>query len=148
MKKENHLENLTPLSQLITYTLLVLSVLVLVYLDVRLFRGVTQEREQAEHLRSTITYVQNEVFLCEDKSAVRIGQGPEGDMLILPMQGGKYEIIDDREEAITKALSDAKDQKTVVLVTAKGRETRQKRGLEYIDVESDVDIVKRVLKTL
>lgn len=63
-------------------------------------------------------------------------------------QGGKYEIIDDREEAITKALSDAKDQKTVVLVTAKGRETRQKRGLEYIDVESDVDIVKRVLKTL
>ena len=92
MKKENHLENLTPLSQLITYTLLVLSVLVLVYLGVRLFRGVTQEREQAEHLRSTITYVQNEVFLCEDKSAVRIGQGPEGDMLILPMQGGKYEI--------------------------------------------------------
>lgn len=63
-------------------------------------------------------------------------------------QGGKFEIIDDREKAITKALHDAKNQKTVVLVTAKGRETRQKRGLEYIDVESDVDIVKRVLKTL
>ena len=57
-------------------------------------------------------------------------------------------IIDDREEAIKKAIDDAKNQKTVILVTAKGRETRQKRGLEYIDVESDVDIVKRVLKEL
>lgn len=84
-------------------------------------------------------------------------------------QGGSYEIIDDREEAIKKALYDAaaynaseKDaseksaseknktegRKSVVLVTAKGRETRQKRGLEYIDVESDVSIVERVLKEL
>ena len=62
--------------------------------------------------------------------------------------GGRYVIIDDREEAIKKAIDDAKNQKTVILVTAKGRETRQKRGLEYIDVESDVDIVKRVLKEL
>ena len=62
--------------------------------------------------------------------------------------GGNYIIIDDREEAIKRAIDDAKKQKTVILVTAKGRETRQKRGLEYIDVESDVDIVKRVLKDL
>ena len=63
-------------------------------------------------------------------------------------QGGKYEIIDDRGEAINKAINDAKKEKTVVLVTAKGRETRQKRGLEYIDVISDVEYVKEALKNL
>ena len=69
-------------------------------------------------------------------------------------QGGSYEIIDDREQAIKKALYDAAalyektGQESVVLVTAKGRETRQKRGLEYIDVESDVSIVERILKDL
>lgn len=63
-------------------------------------------------------------------------------------QGGKFEIIDDREEAINRAIEDAKSQKTVVLVTAKGRETRQKRGLEYIEVVSDVDLVKQALKKL
>lgn len=92
MRKENHLENLTPVSQLVTYTLLVLSVLVLVYLGVRLFSSVTKNRQEAEHLRSTITYVQNEVFLCEDQTAVHIADGPEGDMLILPVRDGKYEI--------------------------------------------------------
>ena len=58
------------------------------------------------------------------------------------------------EQAIKKALYDAAalhektGQESVVLVTAKGRETRQKRGLEYIDVESDVSIVERILKEL
>lgn len=56
-----------------------------------------------------------------------------------------YEIIPDRREAIRRAIDDA-DSNTVVLVTGKGRETRQKRGTEYIDTPSDVDYVCEFLK--
>jgi UDP-N-acetylmuramoyl-L-alanyl-D-glutamate--2,6-diaminopimelate ligase len=52
--------------------------------------------------------------------------------------------IPDREEAIEKAIEVA-DEGWVVLVTGKGRETRHKRGLEYIDTPSDVEIVCRCL---
>ena len=33
----------------------------------------------------------------------------------------------------------------VVLITGKGRETRQKRGTQYIDTPSDVDYVEQYL---
>lgn len=59
--------------------------------------------------------------------------------------GCPYEIEPDREEAIRKALEEA-DENTVILLTGKGRETRQKRGTEYIDCPSDVDIVQKYLK--
>jgi UDP-N-acetylmuramoyl-L-alanyl-D-glutamate--2,6-diaminopimelate ligase len=52
--------------------------------------------------------------------------------------GGKYEIITDREQAVKKAILDAEPE-TVILITGKGRETRQKRGMQYIDTPSDVD---------
>ena len=53
-------------------------------------------------------------------------------------------IIEDREEAIRAAIRDAADN-GVILITGKGRETRQKRGLQYIPTKSDVDIVKDIL---
>ena len=56
-----------------------------------------------------------------------------------------YKIIPDRREAIREAIKNAGDN-AVVLVTAKGRETRQKRGTEYIEVASDVDMVQEFLK--
>lgn len=56
-----------------------------------------------------------------------------------------YKIIPDRREAIREAIKNAGDN-AVVLVTAKGRETRQKRGTEYIEVVSDVDMVQEFLK--
>ncbi len=59
-------------------------------------------------------------------------------------QGGKYIIIDDRGEAIRTAIQEAPCD-GIVLITGKGRETRQKRGKEYIDVPSDVDFVERFL---
>jgi len=40
-----------------------------------------------------------------------------------------YAIIPDREEAIKEAITNA-DDNTIVLLTRKGRETRQKRGKE------------------
>ncbi|MBR0600134.1 Mur ligase family protein [Sinanaerobacter chloroacetimidivorans] len=57
----------------------------------------------------------------------------------------KYAIIPDREEAIREAITNA-DDNTVVLITGKGRETRQKRGTLYIDTPSDVEYVKKYLK--
>ena len=53
-------------------------------------------------------------------------------------------IIEDREEAIQKAVSYYSSD-AVVLLTGKGRETRQKRGTEYIETLSDVDIVENLL---
>lgn len=54
-------------------------------------------------------------------------------------------MIDDREEAIKRAINEA-DGDTVILITGKGRETRQKRGIEYIETPSDVEYVLRFLK--
>ena len=59
--------------------------------------------------------------------------------------GCPYEIILDREEAIRKAIDEA-DDKTVILLTAKGRETRQKRGTEYVTCPTDVEYVLSYLK--
>ena len=56
-----------------------------------------------------------------------------------------HEIIVDREEAIKRAIDTAPDS-SVVLVAAKGRETRQKRGLEYVETVSDVECVEKFLK--
>lgn len=60
-------------------------------------------------------------------------------------QNCAYEIEVDRGEAIRKSIEEA-DEDTVVLITGKGRETRQKRGTDYIDCPSDVEYVERYLK--
>jgi len=58
--------------------------------------------------------------------------------------GGHPRIISDRAEAIRAAIETAPPN-SVILVTGKGRETRQKRGSEYIEVPSDVQIVEGCL---
>ncbi|MBR5000455.1 MAG: UDP-N-acetylmuramoyl-L-alanyl-D-glutamate--2,6-diaminopimelate ligase, partial [Firmicutes bacterium] len=59
-------------------------------------------------------------------------------------QGCAVEIISDREECIKTAIETA-EPGTVILLTGKGRETRQKRGTRYEQVLSDVDLVKKYL---
>ncbi len=59
-------------------------------------------------------------------------------------QGCEYEIINDRGEAIRRAVMDSAEP-TLILITGKGDETRQKRGTEYIDCPSDVAYVKKSL---
>lgn len=59
--------------------------------------------------------------------------------------GGEYEIIEDRGEAIRRAIFNS-DGKSVVLVTGKGNETRQKRGTEYIPCMTDVEYTLKYLK--
>ena len=55
-----------------------------------------------------------------------------------------YSIVPDRGEAIKQAVMSC-DEPTVILLTGKGAETRQKRGIEYIDCPSDVDYAKQYL---
>ncbi len=57
-----------------------------------------------------------------------------------------YDIIEDRREAIRRAIDEA-GENAVVLITGKGRETRQKRGTQYIDTPSDVEYVEEFLGT-
>lgn len=60
-------------------------------------------------------------------------------------QGCPYEMIEDRGEAIRAAIESA-EGKTVLLITGKGGETRQKYGSQYLDCPSDVEYVLRYLK--
>ena len=60
-------------------------------------------------------------------------------------QGCAYKIEPNRGEAIRQAILGC-DRPSVLLITGKGAETRQKRGLEYIDTPSDVDYSKAFLQ--
>jgi len=60
-------------------------------------------------------------------------------------QGCQYTIEPNRGEAIRQAILGCHEP-TVLLITGKGAETRQKRGLEYIDTPSDVDYVHTFLQ--
>lgn len=59
-------------------------------------------------------------------------------------QNCPYEMIEDRGEAI-KAAIEAVEKDTILLITGKGNETRQKYGCEYIDCPSDVEYVKKYI---
>ena len=58
-----------------------------------------------------------------------------------------YEMIEDRGVAIKEAIKYAKEnyKKTVILITGKGNETRQKYGSEYLPCMSDVQYVKKYI---
>lgn len=58
--------------------------------------------------------------------------------------GGNYSIELDRGEAIRQAVMGC-EVPSVLLITGKGAETRQKRGIDYIPVPSDVEYVKEYL---
>ena len=59
-------------------------------------------------------------------------------------QNCQYSIQPDRGEAIRQAILGC-EEPSVLLITGKGAETRQKRGVEYIDCPSDVDYTKEYL---
>ena len=60
-------------------------------------------------------------------------------------QNCPYEMIEDRGEAIKKAILETKEP-TVILITGKGNETRQKYGREYVDCPSDVAYTKEFIE--
>ena len=57
------------------------------------------------------------------------------------------ELIDDRGEAIKKAILSS-EPNTVILITGKGNESRQKIGREYVSVPTDVEYAKMYLGEL
>ena len=60
-------------------------------------------------------------------------------------QGCPYEIQPNRGEAIRQAVLSCREP-SVLLITGKGAETRQKRGMEYIDTPSDVEYAQTFLR--
>ena len=57
-----------------------------------------------------------------------------------------YSVIEDRGEAIRKAITELGGGMKVILITGKGEETRQKRGTQYIDCPSDVEYTLKYLE--
>ena len=60
-------------------------------------------------------------------------------------EGCPVQIIPNRGEAIRRAVLDSQ-WPSILLLTGKGRETRQKRGIEYIDTPTDVEYVQAFLQ--
>jgi len=56
-------------------------------------------------------------------------------------------MIDDREEAVKQSILSS-EPGTVILITGKGNETRQKYGNKYVPVPSDVELTKKYLAEL
>jgi flagellar biogenesis protein FliO len=92
MAKKNQ-DLLTPLCQLATYVFLIGAVLFLVYAGSHLFRNVTDQKNQNEHLRSTAFYLQNQLAANDSAGVVSVGEGPEGDdMLVIAIPEKPYYI--------------------------------------------------------
>lgn len=62
----------------------------------------------------------------------------------LEAAGCSYDIVEDRGDAIRRAITERGGDR-VILITGKGRETRQKRGTQYIDTPSDVMYAEKYL---
>ena len=62
--------------------------------------------------------------------------------------GVAYEVIPDREAAVARALRTALagERPSVVLLLAKGDETRQHRGDSYPEVKSDLSLAREILR--
>ena len=87
-----HRQNFTPLFQVITYGFLTAAILLLAYGGARLYRGVSAARVQNESLRGTLAYLQSQVA-ANDAGGAAVESGLEGDMLVLPLEGGEYQTM-------------------------------------------------------
>lgn len=57
-----------------------------------------------------------------------------------------HTVLEDRDECIRRAILEHPNRR-VILLTGKGEETRMKRGTEYVDFPSDVEMTLKHLKT-
>ena len=84
------------------------------------------------------------IMVAEDPGAEPVEQISKDIAQYVEAQHCPYEMIEDRGEAIHKAIMEA-EGKTILLITGKGNETRQKYGTEYLDCPSDVEYTKKYL---
>ena len=89
-------------------------------------------------------YSKKVYLVAEDPGAEPVEQISRDIAQYVEAQHCPYEMIEDRGEAIHKAIMEA-DGKTILLITGKGNETRQKYGTEYLDCPSDVEYTKKYL---
>lgn len=89
-------------------------------------------------------YSKKVYLVAEDPGAEPVEQISRDIAQYVEAQHCPYEMIEERGEAIHKAIMEAKG-KTILLITGKGNETRQKYGTEYLDCPSDVEYTKKYL---
>ena len=89
-------------------------------------------------------YSKKVYLVAEDPGAEPVEQISKDIAQYVEAQHCPYEMIEDRGEAIHKAIMEA-EEKTILLITGKGNETRQKYGTEYLDCPSDVEYTKKYL---
>ncbi len=88
----------------------------------------------------------NEVYLAADDPGSEKAEDISKEIAVyVDAQNCPYEIIEDRGEAIKTAISRI-NEKTILLVLGKGRDSRQKYGREYIPCPSDADYVIKYIK--
>lgn len=101
-----------------------------------------------EQLGTLAGQLADHVYICaEDPATERYEDIAEEVAGYVKKYGCPYVKIENRGEAAKQAIEDAekRDEKTVVLITGKGNESRQMYGLEYIDCPSDLDNAKRYI---
>ncbi len=101
-----------------------------------------------EHLGTLAGINSNEVIITAEDPGNEPFESISNDIIkYVKKYTDNYLIIEDRGEAIKTAIEEASllEENTIILITGKGRETRQKYGIEYIDCPSDVDYVEMFL---
>ena len=89
-------------------------------------------------------YSKKVYLVAEDPGAEPVEQISRDIAQYVEAQHCPYEMIEDRGEAIRKAIMEA-EGKTILLITGIGNETRQKYGTEYLDFPSVVEYTKKYL---
>lgn len=90
-------------------------------------------------------YSKKVYLVAEDPGKEPVQQISEDIAQYVAAENCPYEIIEDRGVAIHKAIMECK-RPTVLLITGKGNETRQKYGMIYADCKSDVEYVKMYIE--
>lgn len=107
--------------------------------------GKAQERREALP-RVAGAYADHLVYTEEDPAHDRV-EDICAELVKNTPAGVSHEVILDREQAVTTVLERALEapEPSVVLLLAKGDETRQHRGDEYPEVKSDLAIAREIL---
>ncbi len=101
--------------------------------------------QRREHLGTLSGRYSDKVYLvAEDPGEEPVEQISRDIAQYVEREGCPYEMIEDRGEAIHKAIMEVTEP-TVILITGKGDETRQKYGREYLDCPSDADYTRRYI---
>ncbi len=102
--------------------------------------------QRREHLGTLSGRYSDKVYLvAEDPGEEPVEHISKDIAQYVEKEGCPYEMIEDRGEAIHKAIMEV-NEPTVILITGKGDETRQKYGREYLDCPSDAEYTGRYIE--